>query len=160
YEIWVNQAMKRSLRKHTVAGPVFVRRTAPSTTHPVLAAAGIGSKTPRVNPKGAWHYPGLLGFRERLPKEQSEHLAAAAEPLEPPSLDSADSATDEFDHNMALSQLSAEQDALFEVEEALQRILKGTYGLCEETGKPIPEERLKAIPWTRFAREVEARLEN
>jgi hypothetical protein len=46
------------------------------------------------------------------------------------------------------------------VEEALKRILNRTYGLCEETGKPLPVERLKAVPWARFAREVEARLEN
>src|SRR5438105_6511616 len=50
---------------------------------------------------------------------------------------------------MALSRLSVEQDALFEVEEALKRILIGTHGFCEETGKPIPAEHLKAVPWAR-----------
>jgi len=125
-----------------------------------VAAAGIGTKSPRVNPKWASHYRVLLGLHERLLKERGEQLAQAAEPIEPHSMDIADSASDEFDHDLALSRLSAEQDALFEVEEALRRILNGTYGVCEETGKPIPEERLKAIPWARFAREVEARLEN
>ena len=115
---------------------------------------------PSVNPKWAWHYQVLLGLHERLLKERSEQLAEAAEPLEPHSMDIADSATDQFDHDMALSRLSAEQDALFEVEEALKRILNGTYGLCEETGTPIPAERLNAVPWARFVREVEARLEN
>jgi RNA polymerase-binding transcription factor DksA len=152
--------MKRPIRKQVVAEPVSARNKAPSRTRPVVSAAGIGSTPPRLNPKWAWHYQVLLGLRERLLKEQSEQLAEAAEPLELHSMDMADSASDEFDHDMALSQLSAEQDALFEVEEALKRILNGTYGLCEETGKPIPEERLKAIPWARFAREVEARLEN
>lgn len=35
----------------------------------------------------------------------------------------------------------------------------GTYGICEESGEAIPAARLKAVPWTRFTREVEERLE-
>ena len=30
---------------------------------------------------------------------------------------------------------------------ALAKIDKGTYGLCERCGQPIPKERLKALPW-------------
>jgi len=74
-------------------------------------------------------------------------------------MDEADSATDEFDHDLAWTQLSAEQNALYEVNNALQRILGGSYGLCEETGKAIPAARLRAIPWTRFTYAVEERLE-
>ena len=152
--------MKRPKRKQAVAERVSSRRKAPSSTRRILAEAGIGSTMPSVIPKWAWLYQVLLDLRERLLKGRSEQLAQAAEPLEPHSMDIADSATDEFDHDMALSQLSAEQDALFEVEQALKRILIGTYGVCEETGQPIPQERLKAVPWARFAREIEARLEN
>jgi RNA polymerase-binding transcription factor DksA len=91
--------------------------------------------------------------------ERRRHLEQAAEPLEPHSMSLADSATDEFDHELALSRLSTEQDALYEVEDALRRIADGTYGRCVETGKPIPPGRLRAIPWTRFSREAEAHLE-
>lgn len=84
---------------------------------------------------------------------------AVAEPFEPHSLDEADSATDEFEHDLALTQLSADQHALYEVNEALQRIIRGGYGRCEETGRAIPAARLRAIPWTRFTREAEERLE-
>jgi RNA polymerase-binding transcription factor DksA len=71
----------------------------------------------------------------------------------------ADSATDEFDHEIALSRLSVDQDALYEVEAAMKRILDGTYGICEQTGRPIPAERLKVLPWTRFRKEAANRLE-
>lgn len=131
-----------------------------SATRTLLGMDRGGSAAAKpVHPKWAWYYRVLLGLRERLLRARDEHLAQSAVPLEPHSMDVADSATDEFDHDMALSELSSEQDALFEIEEALKRILNGTYGVCMETGKPIPERRLKAIPWTRFAREVEARLE-
>jgi hypothetical protein len=42
----------------------------------------------------------------------------------------------------------------------MRRILDGSYGVCEQTGKRIPAARLKAVPWTRFREEVEAQLEN
>jgi DnaK suppressor protein len=33
------------------------------------------------------------------------------------------------------------------INRAEERILKGTYGLSIESGKPIPDERLEALPW-------------
>jgi RNA polymerase-binding transcription factor DksA len=112
-----------------------------------------------VPAKWRWHHNVLLSLQSRLQERGGRLQRAAAEPLEPHSLDEADSATDEFDHDLALTQLAAERDALYEVTEALARIRDGSYGICEETGKKIPAARLEAIPWTRFTREVEARLE-
>lgn len=40
---------------------------------------------------------------------------------------------------------------LMEVELALSRIEKGTFGICEETLEPIEAQRLLAIPWTRLS---------
>jgi RNA polymerase-binding transcription factor DksA len=113
----------------------------------------------RVQPKWKWHYRVLLGLRDRLLKARSEQLQEVAEPLEFRAVDLAESASDEFDHDLALGKLSAEQDALYEVEEAIRRIGNDAYGICEETGKPIDTGRLKAVPWTRFSHEAEARLE-
>ena len=57
-----------------------------------------------------------------------------------------DNGTDTFDRDFALSLVSNEQEALAEIEAALDRIFKGTYGVCEITGKPIAAERLEAVP--------------
>ncbi|MGE0527029.1 MAG: TraR/DksA family transcriptional regulator [Bdellovibrionales bacterium] len=40
---------------------------------------------------------------------------------------------------------------LAEIESALARIERGTYGICEETEEPIENERLLAIPWTTLS---------
>ena len=112
-----------------------------------------------IGSKWVWHYGVLLRLRDRLLNDRRRHLGQGAEPLDPHSMSLADSATDQFDHDLALSRLSAEQDALYEVEEALRRIADGTYGRCVETGKPIPPARLRAIPWTRFSKEAEVHLE-
>lgn len=71
----------------------------------------------------------------------------------------ADAGTDTFDRDFALNLLSSEQDALFEIEEAIQRIMAGTYGVCEVTGTVISKERLKAVPFTRYGLEGQRQLE-
>ncbi len=45
------------------------------------------------------------------------------------------------------------------IDEALKRIEKNTYGICELTVKPIPKARLEAIPWARFTVQAQAQLE-
>lgn len=109
--------------------------------------------------KWRWHHRVLADLQERLLRERGDLLGTSAEPIEPHSLDEADSATDEFDHDLALTQLAAEQDALSEVNDALRRIQDGGYGICEATGRAIPAVRLRAIPWARFTLEAESRRE-
>lgn len=92
--------------------------------------------------------------------EQMSGLAKeSAQEMPGYSLHMADSGTDNFDRDFALSLLSADQDAIYEIEEALKRIERSTYGTCELTGKSIPKARLDAIPWTRFTVEAQAQLE-
>lgn len=71
----------------------------------------------------------------------------------------ADAGSDAYDRDFALSLLSQEQDALYEIEEALKRIEGGTYGICEMSGKPIPHARLEAIPFARFTVECQTQIE-
>src|SRR5438132_12953737 len=71
----------------------------------------------------------------------------------------ADAGSDAYDRDFALSLLSQEQDALYEIDEALKRIELGTYGKCEMSGKPIPHARLEAIPFARFTVECQLQLE-
>lgn len=71
----------------------------------------------------------------------------------------ADAGTDAFDRDFALSLVSSEQDALNEIEEAIQRMRDGSYGVCEVTGKPINNERLLAVPFARFSVEGQKEYE-
>ena len=65
---------------------------------------------------------------------------------------------DEADQTSALLQekeAQAEQERLnvqlAEIESALARIEKNSYGICEETGEPIEAKRLLVIPWTALS---------
>jgi RNA polymerase-binding transcription factor DksA len=71
----------------------------------------------------------------------------------------ADAGSDAYDRDFALSLLGKEQDALYEINEALKRIETGTYGLCEGTGTKIPEERLEAMPFARYSVAYQEKIE-
>jgi len=71
----------------------------------------------------------------------------------------ADAGSDAYDRDFALSLLSQEQDALYEIDQALKRIELGSYGVCEMSGKHIPRARLEAIPFARFTVECQSQLE-
>ena len=71
----------------------------------------------------------------------------------------ADAGSDAYDKDFALSLLSQEQDALYEIEEALKRVDAGTYGVCEMSGKSISHLRLEALPFARCTVECQAELE-
>ena len=113
----------------------------------------------RVKPQWEEYYKRLLELREQLTRQMDGLAKESAQEMAGYSLHMADSGTDNFDRDFALSLLSSDQDAVYEIEEALKRIEKNTYGICELTGKPIPEPRLEAIPWARFTVESQAQLE-
>lgn len=137
-----------------------------ATSAAILGTLTTSAKSNRssngaVKVKGEWagYYANLLELREQLLKQMSGLAKESAQEMAGYSLHMADSGTDNFDRDFALSLLSSDQDAIYEIEEALKRIEKNTYGICELTQKPIPKARLEAIPWTRFTVQAQAQLE-
>jgi DnaK suppressor protein len=130
----------------------------------VKAATGdvVGARTSEraVPAKWAHHQARLLELRDTLQHSQIDLARDAAE--EQPSFSShmADAGTDTYDRDFALGLLSSEQDALYEIDQALARIQSGSYGVCELTGKRIEPARLAAVPWARFTAETEQKLES
>jgi RNA polymerase-binding protein DksA len=121
---------------------------------------GTGTLIPRpvIPEQWMWHFRTLAELRSRLMKDRGVQMAEASEPIEVDT-ESADSATDEFDHDLALAMWESKDDLLQEIDDAIQRMRDGSYGLCEETGKVIPAARLMAMPWTRYTLEAEEHLE-
>ena len=126
---------------------------------PVKAAKATPYKVKKIKPQWAKFYQHLLELRDRLLNQMNGLARESAQEMPGYSLHMADSGTDNFDRDFALSLLSSDQDAVYEIEEALKRIEKNTYGICELTGKTIPRTRLSAMPWTRFTVEAQAQLE-
>jgi len=70
-----------------------------------------------------------------------------------------DAGSDAYDREFALSVLAKDQSSLYEIDDALLRIKKGLYGLCEMSGKRIPIARLEAIPFARLTVDCQAQWE-
>ena len=71
----------------------------------------------------------------------------------------ADLGTDNYEQEFVLGLMDSERKLLHEIDDALQRIEDGTYGICEGTGKPIRKARLEAQPWARYRVEYARMLE-
>jgi RNA polymerase-binding transcription factor DksA len=107
----------------------------------------------------------LLQLRDSLLDSMSgvakDTLRARAEGSEASAfgMHQADAGSDAYDRDFALSLLSQEQDALYEIEEALKRVDAGTYGVCEMSGDKIAQARLEALPFARYTVECQAQIE-
>ena len=104
------------------------------------------------------YYTNLMELRASLKgalgERSNETLGASArESSGELSLNSSDAGTETFNRDVALSMVASEQEALEEIEDAIDRIFDGTFGICQETGKPIKKTRLKVVPFTRFSLE-------
>jgi RNA polymerase-binding transcription factor DksA len=144
--------------KKKEAGKTQVSATSAILGRP-MAKASSTADPKKVKPEWQKYCQRLLELRDQLLRQMNGLAKESAQELPGYSLHMADSGTDNFDRDFALSLLSSDQDAVYEIEEALKRIEKKTYGVCELTGKTIPKARLEAIPWTRFTVEAQAQLE-
>jgi len=71
----------------------------------------------------------------------------------------ADMGTETFEREKDLSILEQVEAELADVEHAVRRLDDGTYGTCEVCARPIPDERLEAMPAARLCLEHQAQAE-
>ncbi len=132
-----------------------------ATASDILGGQTLQSRqaSKNIDPKWSQIYHKLLTLREELLEQINGHAKDAHEETPSYSMHMADSGTDSIDRDYALSLLSSEHEALYEIDQAISRIEEGTYGICEMTGKPISKSRLEAIPWARYSVEAQMELE-
>ena len=100
----------------------------------------------------------LLRWRGELLRESSDTLESMQEEnLAQPDL--TDRASMETDRSIELRTRDRERKLIAKIDEALQRILDGSYGYCEETGEPISLRRLEARPIATLSLEAQERHE-
>ena len=92
----------------------------------------------------------LVGLRGELADVSGETEDESLGELSHYDQHQADVGTETFNRERDISILGEIEGELADVEHALERIDDGTYGTCEACGKPIDDDRLEAMPATRF----------
>ena len=72
----------------------------------------------------------------------------------------ADLGSDNFEQEFALGLMDSERKLIMEIDEALERIDKGIYGICLGTGQSITKARLEAQPWAKHCIDYAQKLES
>ncbi len=101
----------------------------------------------------------LLHMREKLLAEVMEKPIPESLMVTPDIGDEADQAGDEASREVSILLTARNKQKLLAIEEALEKIAEGTYGMCEECGERIGSGRLKAMPLARFCVSCQSRLE-
>jgi DnaK suppressor protein len=113
----------------------------------------------------------LEGFRDLLLQKrrelvgdmysmEREALQRGSENLSNLPLHMADMGTDNYEQEFTLGLMEKDRQLLREINTALSKIVNGTYGICEGTGKPIAKARLEVQPWAKYSIEHARKLEN
>jgi DnaK suppressor protein len=100
--------------------------------------------------KKAEHYRRrLLEKREELLRALDRHVHYGREADQDAAQDPADKASNSYLKELLFSQSTSDRYILALIDEALERIEEGTYGICVACGAEIQPKRLEAVPWAR-----------
>ena len=71
----------------------------------------------------------------------------------------ADIGSDVYEQDLMLGMAASERERIRDIDEALQRVVDGTYGICDLTKKPISKKRLNAKPWAKYSIDAARKIE-
>jgi DnaK suppressor protein len=100
----------------------------------------------------------LAQARERV-EQALAHSGSAEDPARADGTTAADAASELATGGVDDAVDASLRDELEAIERAEQRLADGTYGLSVESGEPIPDARIEAVPWVERTVEEQARYD-
>ena len=156
----------KSARKSAAKGPAKARKPAGQTPakSPPAGGSDRAVRSPLTREELKEFRQLLLAKRRELVGDmtgiEAEALGADRQESKGDISDHpADAGTDNFEQEFSLGLLESERNMLTDIDRALSRIDKGTYGVCLGTGKPIAKARLLARPWAPYSIEYARMVE-
>ncbi|MEW5744910.1 MAG: TraR/DksA C4-type zinc finger protein [Nitrospirota bacterium] len=105
----------------------------------------------------------LIQKREEIIKEAKDEIkkfkSGERRQLVETVMDDGDMSVVDLSEDISLRQLSSHRETLIKIDAALRKLEEGTYGICEECGDEISEERLKIMPFAIYCRDDQERRE-
>jgi RNA polymerase-binding transcription factor len=97
----------------------------------------------------------LSDMKSKLLSEIDSELRAEREGNKDEGMDTYDLASEERDREINFILSDRERAKIKQIDDALERLEEGSYGVCESCGLEIAEERLQAMPFTRLCRDCQ-----
>ena len=152
-------------RVRMLSTPAGMKKKKRTKKTKVIATASLSKRTMKTTLTAKE----LRVYRDRLMKYrasllidlgtiESEALNANANLSSMP-IHMADVGSDAYDQDLKLGMAASERQRIRDIEDALIRIRKKTYGVCQLTGTPIPVLRLRAKPWAKYTKESAEKIE-
>jgi DnaK suppressor protein len=105
----------------------------------------------------------LIRMREDIVKEAkaeiSKYIKGETRQLVDTALDNGDWSIVDLSEDISLRQLGTHRETLFKIDEALRKLYEGTYGICEDCGDEISNERMKVLPFASYCIDCQERRE-
>lgn len=156
-------ATKSTSKKSVKKTPAKPSKSTTKVSAKSGAAKTASSKKPASNSLTKKRSTLIATIKERLIQERETLLHGLQKkevPNEPSSHgDLVDQSTNFSEHEVMLGLAEHDRNRLQEINLALDKIDKGTYGICEMSGELISDERLEAMPTARYSVAVQAKLE-
>jgi DnaK suppressor protein len=143
------------MKKTKKAAPKAAKKPAAKKAPAKKAATAVKAEAPKLKPGGALTKQEIAEIAESL-NEMKADIAKNVEDkknldlLEPEVGDSIDQATQSLDKEILFELSDNERKILSDIDAALRKMDKGTYGLCEHCKNPIEKKRIKALPSARY----------
>tara|TARA_B100000315_G_scaffold66752_1_gene60672 strand:- start:663 stop:1013 length:351 start_codon:yes stop_codon:yes gene_type:complete len=101
----------------------------------------------------------LTDMREKLTTGLERCLNDSKEEVSGGVPDVNDDATRTYNRQVILNLSEQERSQLERVDEALQKLLDGRYGVCDDCGESIPVKRLEIVPFAKFCVKCKSKME-
>jgi len=105
----------------------------------------------------------LIQKREDIVKESKseirKYVSGEKKQLVETVLDDGDLSVVDLAEDINLRQLSSHREMLLKIDTAIRKLNEGTYGVCDECGDEISEERLRIMPFAIFCRDCQEERE-
>jgi DnaK suppressor protein len=97
----------------------------------------------------------LVKMKAKLMAEIDSELKAEREGNKDEGMDTYDLASEERDREINFILSDRERVKIKQIDDALERMEDGSYGVCESCGLEVAEERIAAMPFTRLCRDCQ-----
>ena len=109
------------------------------------------AKAVRMSKKDMEKFRRLLEDKKAsLSSDLAKTRSAEEETSEESTQDIADKAVSSYTREFLYSLTDGERSTLLQIDDAIDRIDDGTYGMCVNCGQPMAEKRLTAVPWAPY----------